>query len=163
MGKATLSNADPGNFEYNVLSLENLKGWFPVTGDSLKFFKDEIINIPFVKGVKIYGSVYIDQEDLKPLEEKKLDISGIKITATNGHTFNTLTGYKGEFEFYLPFGEYTISLDENVLNGRYYLVQNNFKIDLTGQVDNLYITFHILREEKEYKNQTIQSERRRGD
>jgi len=150
-GRASLKNAEPGNFEYTVLSLENLKGWFPLADDSLKIFKDEIINIPFVKGVKIYGSVYIDQEDLKPMEEKKLDISGIKISATNGQTFNTLTGHDGGFEFYLPFGEYTISLDENILNGRYYLVQNNYKVDLTGQVDNLFITFHILEKKRNIK------------
>jgi len=150
-GRASLKNVDPGNFEYSVLSLENLKGWFPMINDSLKIFKDELINIPFVKGVKIYGSVYIDQEDLKPMEDKKLDISGIKISATNGHTFNTLTGSDGGFEFYMPFGEYTISLDENILNGRYYLVQNNYKVDLTGQVDNLFITFHILEKKRKVK------------
>jgi hypothetical protein len=143
-GKASIKNAEPGSYEFKVLSLVDLKGWFPLVQDSLKIFKDEEVNIPFVKGVKVYGAVFVDQDEVTAQSVKKLDISGIKITASNGYTFNTLTGADGSFEFYLPFGDYTITLDEKILNGRFYIVKNNYTLDLTGAVDNMYITFHIV-------------------
>ena len=147
-GKAMLQNVDQGQYEYSALSLVDLKGWFPLVSDSIAVYGDELISIPFVKGVKIYGSVFIDQEKVSSADDKRLDISGIKITAFDQKTYNTLTGSDGSFEFYLPFGKYTISLDENILNGRFYIVKNNYEIDITGQIDNLYLTFHIIEKKR---------------
>jgi hypothetical protein len=62
-----------------------------------------------------------------------------------------LTGTDGSFEFYLPFGEYTISLDETILNGRYFILKNNYKVDLKGEVDNMFITFHILEKKRKVR------------
>lgn len=150
-GEATILNAQPGNFSLSAISLEDLNGWFPLIEDSLTVYKDDQVYIPFVKGVKVYGAVYIEQENINPLEDKKLDISGIKISAVDGYTFQTLTGADGSFEFYLPFGEYTISLDETVLNGRFFLLKNNFKLDLSKDVDNMYITFHIVEKKRKVR------------
>jgi hypothetical protein len=150
-GKANLKNANHGSYEFAVNSLVDLKGWFPLVSDSLPVYLDEDVNIPFVKGAKIYGSVFIDQEKIVSSEEKKTDISGIKISATNGKTFNTLTGADGSFEFYLPFGEYIISLDETILNGRYYIMKNNYKINLDGQVENMYISFNIYEKKRKVR------------
>ena len=63
----------------------------------------------------------------------------------------TLTGSDGTFEFYLPFGEYVITLDENILNGRYYILKNNYKINLTGEVENMYITFNIYEKKRKVR------------
>ncbi|MCB0804980.1 MAG: hypothetical protein KDC05_04225 [Bacteroidales bacterium] len=150
-GNAMIGNADPGNFDYNAFSLVDLKGWFPLITDSLAVFKDEEVAIPFVKGVKIYGSVYIDREEASAMDDKQIDIGGIKISAYNGSAHHTLTGYDGSFEFYLPFGEYTLSLDETVLNGRYYLVKNNYQLDLTKEVENMFITFHIIEKKRKIR------------
>jgi hypothetical protein len=150
-GKATLKNANHGSYEFEVNSLVDLKGWFPLTSDSIHVYLDEAINIPYVKGAKIYGSVFINLENIGPIEEKKPDISGIKISAANGKTFSTLTGSDGTFEFYLPFGEYVITLDENILNGRYYILKNNYKINLTGEVENMYITFNIYEKKRKVR------------
>ncbi|MBN2175301.1 MAG: hypothetical protein JW731_14295 [Bacteroidales bacterium] len=147
-GKANIRNAEPGSYTFSALSLVDLKGWFPLIPDSLNIFKDEEVVVPFVKGVKVYGAVFIDQDEIAAQSDRKLDMSGIKITAADGYTFNTLTGADGSFEFYLPFGEYTITLDENILNGRYYIVKNNYKLDLSGAVDNMYITFHIIEKKR---------------
>jgi hypothetical protein len=155
-GNAILKNANNGKYPFSVMSLEDLQGWFPLNTDSLVVFGDEKVWIPFVKGVKIYGSVFIDLDEINPAE-KKTDISGIKITAVNGETFSTLTGSDGTFEFYLPFGDYTITLDETILNGRYFILKNNYKIDLTGEVDNMYITFHILEKKRKVRVKKFES------
>ncbi|MEZ5147031.1 MAG: hypothetical protein R2759_08120 [Bacteroidales bacterium] len=44
----------------------------------------------------------------------------------------------------MPFGEYTITIDEKVLNGRFYLLKNNYKLDLDKGVENMYITFQVV-------------------
>jgi len=150
-GEAILDNADPGRFSYNAFSLTDLRGWFPLINDTLLIFKDEKVYVPFVKGVKLTGSVFIEQEITNPLKDKKLDISGIKISAINGQSFHTLTGIDGSFSFYLPFGEYTITLDEGILNGRYYLVKNNYTLDLSKQIENMYITFHIVEKKRKIR------------
>jgi hypothetical protein len=147
-GQASFENANPGRFEFDVLSLADLKGWFPMIPDTLTIYEDMEFNIPFVKGVKVYGSVFIEFEDTNTGDEKRIDKGGIKISATNGYLYSTLTGSNGNFEFYLPFGEYTISLDENILNGRYSLVKNNYKLDLTKEVENMYLTFHIVEKKR---------------
>lgn len=143
-GSAEIINLEPGSFDWSASSLVDLKGWFPLIEDSLQLFKDEMVYIPFVKGVKVMGAVFVEQEIVNPAEEKKLDISGIKITASDGYSFQTLTGPDGSFEFYLPFGEYTITMDEKVLNGRFYLLKNNYKLDLDKGVENMYITFQVV-------------------
>jgi hypothetical protein len=150
-GKASLKNANHGLYTYSVNSLEYLKGWFPLVNDSLPLFLDEDISIPFVKGAKIYGNVFIDQETISPSDNKRTDVSGIKISATNGKTFSTLTGPDGSFELYLPFGEYIISLNENILNGRYYIIKNNYKINLEGEIENMYITFNIYEKKRKIR------------
>lgn len=150
-GTASILNAEPGRHSFTSMSLVDLKGWFPLTNDTLIIFKDELVYIPFVKGVKLYGSVFIEYENANILEEKHLDLSGIKISANNGHSFHTLTGPDGSFEFYLPFGDYTITLDESILNGRYYLVKNDYTLDLSKEVENMYITFHIVEKKRKVR------------
>ncbi|MCF8367932.1 MAG: hypothetical protein K9G76_02730 [Bacteroidales bacterium] len=150
-GSASFENADPGHFSFSAFPLEDLKGWFPLIDDTLTIFKDEQVYIPFVKGVKIMGNVFIEQENTNLTEDKMLDKSGIKISAVNGHSFHTLTGADGAFEFYLPFGEYTVTLDETVLNGRYYIVKNNYVLDLSKDVENMYITFHIIEKKRKIR------------
>ena len=150
-GNATLLNAEPGKFSFDVLPLIDLKGWFPLVNDSLMVFNDEKIHIPFVKGVKIFGSVFLEKENIGAPETKPFDLSGIKIIAVNGIDYQTLTGPDGAFEFYLPFGDYVVSLDESILNGRYYLLKNNFELNLDEEIENMYITFHILEKKRKIR------------
>lgn len=150
-GNATLLNADPGKISFDVLSLIDLKGWFPLVNDSLMIFNDDKIYIPFVKGVKIFGNVFLEKEKIGPDEDKPFDLSGIKIIAVNGIDYQTLTGPDGAFEFYLPFGDYVVSLDESILNGRYYLLKNNFELSLDEEIENMYITFHILEKKRKIR------------
>lgn len=147
-GNSTLLNAEPGYYKYDILPLTDLKGWFPAVDDSLLIFDDATIYIPFVKGVKIFGSVSIEREIIEPGDEKPFDLSGIKITALNHKAYHTLTSSDGSFSFYLPFGEYIISLDETIMNGRYFIIKNNYELDLNEDIENMFITFHILEKKR---------------
>lgn len=162
-GSAEFLNLEPGTFSYSATSLVDLQGWFPLIDDTLQLFKNELIYVPFVKGVKVLGAVFVEQEIVNPAEEKKLDLSGIKITAVDDHTYQTLTGPDGSFEFYLPFGEYTITMDEKVLNGRFFLLKNNYKLDLDKGVENMYITFQVVERKRNIRMKKFNNSENKGN
>ena len=58
--------------------------------------------------------------------------------------YNTLTNSLGHFEFYLPFGTYTITMDEGILNERFRVTSNNLPIKLRNKQDGVYVSFYII-------------------
>ncbi len=144
-GVADMIYVPAGMYAYSAFSLEELNGWFPNIEDSLMIYEEGAQYVPFVKGVKIYGKVVVDREKVRTDKDKDLDLSNIKITAFNDEkVVNTLTDFEGNFEFYLPNGKYTLSMDENVLGTKYTLVQNNYSMELVSGVEGLYFTFNIV-------------------
>ena len=79
-------------------------------------------------------------------------LHGIRITAVSEtYTESALTGSDGSFEMYLPFGEYTLSMDEKVLGTQFSLVKNNYNIDLNAKMDNIYVSFVIKERRRKIK------------
>lgn len=144
-GKAIIKNILKGKYKFEVLSLEELNGWFPNTNDSIMVEKDGIEYIPFVRGVKVYGDVIVDRQKIAVADNKPLDLSRIKITASKGNkVYNTLTNKKGRFEFYLPFGSYIVTMDEGILNNRFRISRNNIPLELKNSQDGVYASFYIV-------------------
>lgn len=131
-------------YPLGVFSLVDLNGYFPNVPSNITAVKDSLMYIPFVKGVKIHGNVYLDREKITPGVEKPLDLSGIRITATNGKAINTLTDGKGDFSFYVPFGKYIITMDEKVLGDRFTILQNNIELELDQKTESIFLTFYIV-------------------
>lgn len=152
-GEATMRNV-PGNaYGYVVFNLEELPGWFPNIDDSLGVMEDATQFIPFVKGVKIYGEVLVDRQRLSEKLNKELDLSDIKISAiSDKRDYHSLTDSKGAFEFYLPNGVYTISMDESILGANYLLVRNNFNVKMESGVEGMYISFNIQERRRSVKS-----------
>ena len=143
-GEATLSNVPTGAYLYNVFSITDLNGWFPHINDTLYLSTSGTVNVPFARGVKITGKVFLDREKIGADAEKQLDLSRIKISAVNDRTFNTLTDYDGSFEMYIPMGKYILTMDEKVLGERFQLLQNNFELIIDDKFDNLFIPFYVI-------------------
>lgn len=144
-GKATIKNLLNGKYKIETFSLEKLSGWFPNTTDSIMVQKDGVVHIPFVRGVKVYGDVILDRQKIAVADEKPVDLSRIKITAIKGEKiYNTLTDKNGRFEFYLPFGKYTITMDEGILNNRFRISRNNIQVELKNSQDGVYASFYIV-------------------
>ncbi len=144
-GEATMKNLKLDKYKLETLSLEDLNGWFPNTKDSIVINQDGINYIPFVRGIKVYGDVIVDRQKIAITDEKPLDLSRIKISALKGDKiYNTLTNSNGRFEFYLPFGEYTITMDEGILNERFRVTRNNLSIRLRNKQDGVYVSFYIV-------------------
>lgn len=131
-------------YAFSAFSLVDLKGYFPNIPANITAVKDSLMFVPFVKGVKIHGNVYLDREKITPGVEKPIDLTGIKITALNGKAVHTLTDGKGDFSFYVPFGKYTISMDEKVLGDRFTILQNNIELELDQKTESIFLTFYIV-------------------
>ncbi|MDP4845090.1 MAG: hypothetical protein NWR83_11525, partial [Salibacteraceae bacterium] len=143
-GEAKMKNVPNGYYGIGVLPLNSINGWFPEMEDSLFIGGHQTVYIPFMRGVKVSGKVMIDLDQRTRSDDDVFDLSNIKVTAVNGKAYNTLTSLDGSFEFYLPNGTYTISLDENILTSKYQLMQNNLEITLSRDLENMFITFFIV-------------------
>lgn len=158
-GFASIKNIGVGKHMLNVFSLNDLKTWFPNVDDSLLVLTKGTYYIPFTRGIKVYGDVVLDRQKIAVADtSKQFDLSRIKITATNnGKTYETLTNVKGRFEFYMPNGEYEITMDSKVLTNRYSLTRNNIPVTLTQDQAGIYVSFFIVEKRKKVNVKTFGS------
>jgi hypothetical protein len=149
-GEAKLKNVPQGSYPIFAFSLNDLQGWFPNIDDTLMVLKKGTQYIPFTRGVKVYGDVILDRQQLGVADTSKaFDLSRIKISASNNvKIYNTLTDINGRFEFYLPNGEYELTMDENILGSRYTLTRNNLPILLKDTQGGVYVSFFIVEKRK---------------
>ena len=158
-GEAQLKNMPEGNFIWQAFSLDDLKGYFPNIPDRINVVaKDSSVSskskpkptlVPFVKGIRLYGRVYVDREKLSVDALSALDLSGIKISVNcDGKKSTSLTDKEGSFMLYLPYGKYTVSLDEKVLGDRYRLLQNDLEVQLDKGVENMFVSFYVAENQR---------------
>ncbi|MFH1005079.1 MAG: hypothetical protein V1781_06255 [Bacteroidota bacterium] len=142
-GKARLLNVLPGRYNFSAFSLLELKGYFANIEDSISVIINDTIPVPFVKGVKVYGNVFVDREKFSPDAQIPIDLSGIRISASGIKNHSTLTSKDGTFDIYVPYGKYAVMMDEKILNDQFILLQNNIEIILDKKVESLFVTFLI--------------------
>ncbi len=148
-GKCMLINMPCGSYKWSSFSLDNLYGWFANIPDSIHIFQDEVIYIPYTRGVHISGTVYVELEEFSIFKDVGVDVSNIMIFAKNHNkSYTTITDNRGNFSFYLPQGTYTISLDESILGQRFYLLQNDIVVEIDDDFDNIFIAFYILEQRR---------------
>ena len=151
-GICSLKNIPLGLYPFTAFSIVDLKGWFPNIQDSLILNKNTSeANIPFVRGIKITGRVFLQRDPNSPTSDFKLDLSRIKIIAANHKTYTAITDKTGYYELYLPAGKYTLSLDESILGNRLQLLQNNFELEINDKFDNLFMPFYIVEKARKLK------------
>jgi hypothetical protein len=112
--------------------------------------KSNTLYIPFSRGVKIFGNVTIERDPNSPAAKTPLDLSRIKISASDGKVYNTLTDNQGFYELYLPYGNYVLTMDENVLGEKFKLMQNNYQLEVSDSLNNLFIPFHIIEKVRKF-------------
>ena len=155
-GLAEIANMPVGRYPFSIIALDKMEGWFADINDSITILNSGQINIPFVRGVKVYGDVILDRQKIAIADKDKVfDLSRIKVTATGGKTYNTLTDIDGHFEFYLPNGEYTLTMDESILGDVYKLSRNNIPITLKTSQDGVYMSFYIVEKRRKVKFKTF--------
>ena len=160
-GQANMRNLEYNTYPIRVTPLIKQEGWFVNIPDSIHIGASEIQYIPFVRGVKVTGNVYINRQQIAVTDDKPLDLTNIKITATSKdgeRDFHALTDLKGNFSFYLPNGTYLLSMDESILGSRFRLAQNNMEVTLESGVESMYTSFYITEKEREVKVKRFESE-----
>jgi hypothetical protein len=131
-----------------------MEGWFANLPDSISILNTGKLYIPFVRGVKVYGDVILDRQKIAIADKDKIfDLSRIKIVASNtdGKVFTTLTDIDGHFEFFLPNGDYTLTMDESILGTKYKISRNNIPLTLEATQDALYMSFYIVEKRRKVK------------
>jgi hypothetical protein len=155
-GEAEMENMPVGRYPFSIIALDKMEGWFPDISDSITILNSGKINVPFVRGVKVYGDVILDRQEIAIADKDKIfDMSRIKITAQGRKTYNTLTDIDGHFEFYLPNGDYTLTMDESILGDVYKISRNNIPITLKTSQDGVYMSFYIVEKRRKVKFKTF--------
>ncbi|MFN5911748.1 MAG: SPOR domain-containing protein, partial [Bacteroidota bacterium] len=151
-GKGKFVNIPVGTYEHKIIPLVDLDGWFTYTMDSIDIIGEQYY-VPFTRGVKVSGSVVLDREKFTKDVLATLDLSGIKIftTDTLGNTMATMTDFNGNFSFYVPYGAYVLSMDEEVIGDRFYIAQNHIPMDLYDGMDGFYQSFFIIEKRRTVK------------
>jgi hypothetical protein len=148
-GTAKVKNLSADStYRLKALALEDVHGFFPKIPPTIRTEKDSTVNIPFVRGVKIYGKIYLNRDLARVDANGPLDLGGIRITAYNGVIIHTLTSYDGSFSMYVPYGEYVISMDESVVGSRFNLLQNDFDILLDNTTESVFVSFNLVEKRK---------------
>lgn len=116
--------------EAYIASVTNTKGWSLQEPTSVFLDKTKRLEVPLVKTQALNGCV-------KPVASKYLDaqlaLAGIRVTAvdTGGRKYQTLTGDRGEFCFYLPRSNYTVYVETE---GMPFSIENGKEeVSLTGK------------------------------
>lgn len=155
-GEAEIANMPIGTYPLSIIALDKMEGWFPDISDSITILNNGQIYIPFVRGVKVYGDVILDRQKIAIADKDKVfDMSRIKVTAVGSKSYNTLTDIDGHFEFYLPNGEYTLTMDESILGDVYKLSKNNIPLTLKTSQDGVYMSFYIVEKRRKVKFKTF--------
>lgn len=150
-GQASMLNVPVNAYLFSTFSITDLKGWFPHINDTLYLTKSCKVYVPFARGIKVTGKVFLDREKIAADSDKPFDMSRIKISMVNQRTYTTLTSFDGSFELYVPMGSYILTMDEKVLGEKFQLLQNNFELHIDEKFDNLFVPFYVFEKKRKVK------------
>ncbi len=150
MGIAKFLNVKQGNYQLAIIQLEDYKGWFPLANDSVSVESNQMHYIPFVRGIKIAGNVFVDREKYGAAVNDQLDLSKIRISVSDssGKTISTLTDLNGSYTLYVPSGNYILSMDEKVLGEKFGLAQNDIEIELNIGMEGFFYSFYVVEKKR---------------
>lgn len=147
-GKAKLIHMNTGKFIFRATSLYPLYDWYPLIEDSMVCLSNMKINIPFIKGIKLSGSITVQKDRYTGLNGQ-IDLSRILVTARDSaeKEYTAVTDKNGEYVLFLPPGKYTLSMDEAFLGSSFITLKNHAEIDLQ-EVETFNYNFYILEKKR---------------
>jgi hypothetical protein len=125
-----------------------LNGWYPLVDDSIMVGPKDEIMLPFVKGIKLTGSIVLQKDRFSGLQSS-VDLSRILVTATDssGKVRQCITDKNGEYVLYLPPGDFSLSMDESILGKSFVVLKNNSELTLQG-VESYNYNFYIIEKKR---------------
>jgi len=148
-GRVFLRNLSQGKYIITTRPLVENSRWFPGEPMEIILDRSKEIVVPFSRGVQVTGSISVDYS-LVSSRRKDLDLSRIRVSAVDsaGRVYSGLTGSTGNFELYLPVGDYRISMNQSALDDNFIMEQNMILLTLTGNTDSYNINFHLREKER---------------
>jgi hypothetical protein len=136
------------SYNLKITPIEDVRDYFPNYNNKINTIKDTTLFIPFVKGVTIYGEIYVDKDIYSSSFGNNFDLSNLRVSAFNGLDVHTLTDSKGKFEMYVPYGEYTISIQNDIFGNKLKALENNFEVVLNESVNKIFVSFYLVEKRK---------------
>jgi hypothetical protein len=152
-GRVTFRNLPRGMYKVTAKPLMDNAGWFPGMEQELMLDKTREIEVPFTHGVRIIGSISVDRSVFSNVRNKSPELARIRITAVDsaGKTYTSLTAENGQFELYVPAGDYRISINQKAFGDNFLLDQNSIPVSLMAGMDAYNISFHLREKERQVK------------
>ena len=145
-GKIIYKNLPKGEYKISIVPLTEQAGFFAGSEKTISLTSDQSVAIPLNEGSHLTGVLAVQRDMVAADYDRKIDISRIRVTATDslGKTYSTLTDSEGRFTLRLPVGVYAISINESALPDNFELQQKTIVVEMLTVADNYNITFNII-------------------
>jgi hypothetical protein len=152
-GHVAFRNMPRGRYMITAKPLIENSGWFAGFEQEIVLDKSKNMEIPFTQGVRVLGSIAVDAGEFSNFRNKSPELSRIRVTAvdSSGLTYSSLTGPDGQFEIYVPAGDYRVSINQKALGDDFILEQNAIPVTLVGGMEAYNISFHLKEKERQIK------------
>uniref|UniRef100_UPI004047637F COG1470 family protein n=1 Tax=Roseivirga sp. TaxID=1964215 RepID=UPI004047637F len=134
--------------EYLVKSdvLSNIEGWFKGDGQKVILDGDRTVFVPLKRGVQVKGNIILQQAQYSALGQGGMNLCGIRVTMTDndGNVYSGLSGQNGEFNLYVPFGLYTIRVNEQAVDEQFQFAQSSYTLNVNNVNVNYQVTFYLI-------------------
>ena len=133
-GNVYFRNLPEGKYTVENELLTNAEGWFKSKGIEVDLNSDQAVYIPLKRGVQITGNIILQKAQYSALGEGSMKLNGIRVTATdgNGESYTGLTDLSGVFRLYVPFGTYTIRVNEQAVDSQFEFAQSSYALDINN-------------------------------
>ena len=133
-GVVYFRNLPEGKYLVENELLTNAEGWFKSKGIEVDMNSDQAVYIPLKRGVQIVGNILLQKAQYSALGEGGMKLNGIRVTATDcsGETYTSLTDLSGHFRLYVPFGTYTIRVNEQAIDSQFEFAQSSYTLDVNN-------------------------------
>ncbi|MBO6762239.1 MAG: carboxypeptidase regulatory-like domain-containing protein [Roseivirga sp.] len=112
---------------------------------------DQAVYIPLKRGVQIVGNILLQKAQYSALGEGGMKLNGIRVTATDGsgETYTSLTDLSGQFRLYVPFGTYTIRVNEQAIDSQFEFAQSSYTLDVNNLGGNYQLAFYLIEKRRQ--------------
>ena len=145
-GVVIFKNLTQGEYKIKSDVLSNVEGWFKGDGQTVLLDNDRTIFIPLKRGVQVKGNIILQQAQYSALGTDGMNLSGIRVNMTDnlGNSYSALSGQGGEFNLYVPFGLYTIKVNEQAVDEQFQFAQSSYTLNVNNVNVNYQVTFYLI-------------------
>lgn len=150
-GNVIFQDLPENRYQIETQLLTNTEGWFRSKSIEVDLRNDQTVFIPLKRGVQINGSIILQKARFAALGENSMDLKGVRVTAIdgNGEEYSTLSGPSGEFRLYVPFGQYTIKVNENAFDQQFQFAQSSYNLVVNNLNVNYQLTFYLIEKRRQ--------------